>query len=177
MWGTVPLRRRSIRIQGLHPEKTIKTSSRRRTVTLVSSFVDFGSRATLCFWWSSPRVIDSLSVECFSRFPLCFPPCSSARSLCLPVGSTPNVKDRPLGFHPTSSFLGLAGFYGRLWESSAPLLHLSMSFERRMCLLLGVLHRHKPSRYWMISWHMLLYSIFLILIRLLSLNVMLVEMD
>ena len=36
------------------------------------------------------------------------------------------------------NFLGLAGFYRRFVEILAPLLHLSMSLQRRMCLLFGV---------------------------------------
>ena len=61
----------------------------------ILTFVDFGSRVSLCVLRSSTCVTDSLLVECFPSFLPVISSCSSARSSCFPIGSTPNVKDHP----------------------------------------------------------------------------------
>jgi hypothetical protein len=73
------------------------------------------------------------------------------------------------------SFLGLASFYHCLWRISAPSLPHYMTLKREFHSI-GVSHRRILLLFWkktLLTHH---YSNFLILVRLLSLNVMLVEL-
>ena len=45
------------------------------------------------------------------------------------------------------SFLGLVGFYRRFVRDFSTIATLSTSLQRRMCLLFGVPHSEKPSKY------------------------------
>ena len=77
-----PLRRRSLWIHDLLAEKNIKTSSRRRPATFVSSVVDFGSCIFLCVHGSSACVIILVGFSVSLVFPLMIPLVSPSCSSC-----------------------------------------------------------------------------------------------
>ena len=90
-WLPFPRRRASL------GEDPLKTSSQRRPVTIVSSLVDRVPCIVPCIRGSSTCVIYSCWFECFLSFsPLC--------SSCSSRDSAPFVKDRAIGFYPTSTW-------------------------------------------------------------------------
>jgi hypothetical protein len=78
--------------------------------------------------------------------------------------------------HNFRVFLNLWDFIGILWEISAPLLHLSMTWRRRVFHSIEVLHKTKLFTPSSTSWLLHRSSNFQISIRLLSSNAMQVEL-